>query len=810
MRTCLTLSLVLFVTVARGADARDVTVTIDPARTHQTIEGFGAAYIDWTPRTPKAYDDPAFYDLVVNDLGLSIVRQQMQDELEPVNDDDDPDHFNWPAFKTGDVGAGRSFAWRQQFLEQFKKRGVTKFVMSPWTPPGFMKTHRAGRYGGHLRADMVDEYAEFMAASIILAKKNHGIDVGWITVQNELLFIEPYHSCLYNPHNLREAVRALMRKFEKEGITTKILMPEDMMYLDRMSAYIAPTMADPVTRNFPGGFATHRLGGFDVVRQWLEHTKPYNRPQWMTETSGHQQTWDGALKMAADTHEYLVGGNYSAWIYWQITDTERSGQYALLVDGDPNRSPKYHAAKHFYRYVRPGDVRIDATSSDADLLVSSFRGQMSSAAAVVLINRGDAEATVMLDYAARRDADPDGPADPHRAKSFTVYRSTSDERCAEKGTYAPGAKLTMPPKSIVTLYHEGRPFPTFAPLPAPPEAWKDPRPGETWGDPTDSPKDDAPPKSPDRSFTPLHRAILAGRLAEVDKLLGEGADVNGPNATGWTPLHAAAATFSGEGKDPGAPVTKYDVFKRVMAAKPNVDVRDDAGWTPMHAAAANAHTAWRQEVEWNLARLRDLAAARADVNAKDERGRTPLHWAAWQGHFSLSMKVTPEVVDTLLELKADPNATDDRGRTPLHYPAEMGYDAIVESLIRGGAGRAIPDGDGKTPADLAAARELTSIVQLLKAPPTVAKVNTGARPATAAATTTMPTTRPSKLGRELLRAAWDGDAARVKELLGQGADVFYVDTDGSRAIDRARDNGHAEIVDVLRAAEAKATETRQR
>ncbi|MGH8016894.1 MAG: hypothetical protein ACREIA_01175 [Opitutaceae bacterium] len=134
--------------------ARQVAVTIDPSISHQTIEGFGATFVDW--QDPKEYSDPAFFDTVVYDLGLSILRIPLLEEIEPYNDDDDPDHFNWDGFMTGDVDAHWSFTKRMEFAEEFKKRGVTRFYSSIYTPPAFTKTTRADNYGGYLRADMLE------------------------------------------------------------------------------------------------------------------------------------------------------------------------------------------------------------------------------------------------------------------------------------------------------------------------------------------------------------------------------------------------------------------------------------------------------------------------------------------------------------------------------------------------------------------------------------------------------------------------------------------------------------------------------
>lgn len=742
-----------------------VQVKINATETYQTIEGFGACIIDYT-NPPAFFKDPKLYDLAVNDLGMSILRMSFPQELEVVNDDSDPNHFNWPAFNMPMLKR------RMDIALEFKKRGVKKFMFSTWSPPEFMKTHHATTQGGALRTDMYDEYAENIAALIISAKQNWGIDIGAFGIQNEMLFIEPYKSCVYLPEQAREAVRALMHKFKREGIHTQILLPEDMMILNRMLAYIGPTMADPETKNFIGGFATHRQEGFETARKWYDATKQYQRQSWMTETSGHSMNWQGAMKMASDMYDYLVGGNMSAWIYWQIA--EPNSDYAIM-DG-AKTSPKYFAAKHFYRYVRPGALRIDGTSSDKDILVSAFKHNEQGTLTMVLINKGDKESNVKIELTGK-----------NLPENFDWYRSTEREQCELKGTQKNGSLLvSLPPQSIVTLIGKSKALQTIKIKPWP-DAWKIPASSvnKKLGDFNKTSREAG-------GWTPLHTAILNGKIDEVKLLLEKGADMNKPANDGWTPLHMAAGTFVGEPyKEKGEPTaTKYDVFKQVLAARPNIDVRTKDGQTPLHTAVMNAHTAWRQDERESFNRITDLLKAGANLEAKDKGGRTPLHWAAWQGYGRMTdmLRASDGVVKILLAAKANIDAVDNRGRTPLHYAMEMGYKPIVAALIKAGANTSLKDNEGNTPEDLARGQSLTEEKEYTKADPYDNAKTTN-------------TNKKAKYGPELLKAAWKGELSKVKELLARDADILYRDSDGFRAIDRARDNGHKEIVELLHQAE---------
>ena len=766
--------------------AQTVNVSVKPQVTHQYIEGFGTCVMDFS-NPPPFFSDPKLYDLAVNDLGMSILRMSFPQEMEDVNDDADPDNFNWPGFSMPLLER------RMKIAQEFKKRGVEKFIFSSWSPSEFIKTNRAIVQGGYVRMDMYKEYAENIAACIIAAKQNWGIDVGAFAIQNELMFIEPYCSCIYNPQTAREAVRALMRKFQKEGINCRIQMPEDMMIFDRMHNYILPTINDPETKNFHGDFCTHRQDEWDGVTKWKNAVAPLNRQTWMTETSGHEATWNGALKLANDIYDYIVGGNMSAWIYWQIADNPSSSIYALMIRTEP--TPKYYASKHFYRWVRPGALRIEGSSSHQNLLVSAFKHEQEGTLTMVLINRDDKDLEVQLDVEGMPQ------------NTYEVYRSGETENCISLGKQKLSS-IKIPAKHIVTLYSKdvkktkskkdkwpesykpkfakGEKIGTFEY--SNPNSQLAGMRGRKLSDIQNYFQDKDINAETGNGWTTLHYAILAGREEVVRWLLSQGADPLHKAKDGWTPLHAAAATFVGSQNEDGVQKTKYDVFRLVLEASKGAKVYSNEGFSPLHAAVMNELVAWRQRESEGVRRIGDLVVAGYDPDEPDNMGRTSLHWASWQAAMS-GMNAVDRIVALLIHLGADVHKEDMLGRTPLHYATEMGYTPIVRKLREHGADPNKKDKDGLSPIDIAKSRELVEIEKLLTSP------------VTAIATTSHSNEEKQGsgfLGSELVKAAMTGQVEKVKELLMRGADTTYRDSDGFNAYERARDNRNQALMELLK------------
>jgi len=67
-----------------------------------------------------------------------------------------------------------------------------------------------------------------------------------------------YESCTYTSQQFHDFIQVLGPTFQKNGITAKILFPEQSTWAFNLAA---ATIADTNTLNYVGLFATHLYGG---------------------------------------------------------------------------------------------------------------------------------------------------------------------------------------------------------------------------------------------------------------------------------------------------------------------------------------------------------------------------------------------------------------------------------------------------------------------------------------------------------------------------------------------------------------------
>lgn len=184
----------------------------------------------------------------------------------------------------------------------------------------------------------------------------------------------------------------------------------------------------------------------------------------------------------------------------------------------------------------------------------------------------------------------------------------------------------------------------------------------------------------------LIEASKQGITADVERLLGEGADVNARDALGCTPLIWAA--------------TNRHLQVAMMLLDHRADVNaatDEDGFTGLIGSCANGHT--------ELVKL--LVENQADIFQKDKRFEAPpFVWAA-SGDSVM-------VLELLINKGVDVNCTAKNGETALMGAALEGYLAEVQYLVKMGANINAKNKDNETALKLALIFHNMAVAKYLK------------------------------------------------------------------------------------------------
>ncbi|GAA4604546.1 glucuronoarabinoxylan endo-1,4-beta-xylanase [Actinoplanes octamycinicus] len=413
--------------VVAATEASAAAANVNPSAPRQTIKGFGAmAHAAWIGDLTAAQRDTAF-GTGEGRLGFSVLRI-------PVGESP----ADW----------GRDLATAKRAVEL----GATVFA-SPWNPPaGMTETFTRGsqtdakrlKYGSYAAyAQHLNDFTAYL--------RNNGVNLYAISVQNE-----PDYASEWTWWTSAEITRFLR---ENAGsISTRVMAPESFQYVKSMS--------DPILNDAAA------LANVDIIGAHLYGTPYANFPYplfkqkgagkelWMSEvyypnsTANSGDAWPEALDVGEHIHHAMVDAEFQAYVWWYL----RRSYGPMREDGQISKRGAMMA--HFARFVRPGQVRIDATANPAsNVYVSAYRD--GDTVVIVAINKNTSAVS----------------------QQFTLANTTASGSVANwltdgSRTVAPQTALTMangsftgllPARSAMTFVTRiggGTPSPSASPVPS--------------------------------------------------------------------------------------------------------------------------------------------------------------------------------------------------------------------------------------------------------------------------------------------------------------------------------------------------------
>lgn len=345
-------------------------IKINFGNDRQEIDGFGASGFGLASKNIRRHK---YCDEVMTLLfdkekgaGLSILRNGIGDSADNWGSDTNgPEGSIEPKEGEWDWNVNDSQIW---LMQEAKKYGCEIFYSVPWSAPAWMKDNNCCSKG-HLRKDMYQKYAEYLAEYVLGYKKHFGIDIYAISPQNEPESEPGYSSCKFTPEELCELVRDYIGpEFEKRGVPAKLIISEAANYdFDLME----PAANDPEAMKYIDMFSAHGYWRDPPVK--FEKAAELGKKVWQTEYCdifGRASDITDGIKWARIIHEHMVTAESSTFLYWYLANQYYHNDEPLIhININDNTyvvNKRLWTFGNFSRFVRPGYVRVDAETISMD------------------------------------------------------------------------------------------------------------------------------------------------------------------------------------------------------------------------------------------------------------------------------------------------------------------------------------------------------------------------------------------------------------------------------------------------------------
>ena len=439
------------------------TITINGGTTFQTIAGFGASegFGQASTLLNSGGASTALNYLFgqTGGAGLTILRNEISADsgttIEPNAPSSPSATPSYVSLSSINNDQGQ-LTLAQDIKSQY---GVTNVYADAWSAPAFMKTNNSTSGGSALcglsgatcsSGNWVQAYANYLkqyAADYSAA----GIPLSYIGPENEANLSTSYDSMQLSPSQTAQFLDTLGPTMASSGLSTKVECCATEGW-DYAQQYAAAIEADSTANADTAVFTSH---GYTAAP-----TSPlsgWSKPAWETEWStfeGWNPAWDdgsdaSGLTWAQHIFAGLDSANLSAFLYWwgSGTPSENNDNESLILINGSSVTPsgRLWAFANFSDYVRPGAVRIGASSSDGNITVDAFKNPSNNTIAIVALNTGTSSDTNTYSLTGTGVANG-ATVTPHLTNS-----SNNDATQATTSVSSGSFSYTIPARSLVTF-----------------------------------------------------------------------------------------------------------------------------------------------------------------------------------------------------------------------------------------------------------------------------------------------------------------------------------------------------------------------
>lgn len=390
-------------------------VNLYPQVGYQTIDGFGGAFTDAagyvfsllsSEQQQKVLTD--FFS--ADGLGYTIGRTSLDScdfSLEcytsgAVADDLNLTHFDisraeqyvMPLLRRAQETAGRSIP----------------LMLTPWSPPAWMKTNGSRVGGGKLKQAYYGLWAEYIC-KYIRQMMEDGADVQMLSPQNEPKAVQTWDSCLFSAKEEQMFIQQhLYPALRRNGLEHIQLLIWDHNK-ERAFERACETICNEEMEQMVAGVAVHWYSGdhfeaLDMIRQRFPGKKLVFSEACVEYSILADQSQLVNAQMYA--HEIIGDLNHglTSFLDWNLLLDEQGGPNHVgnycdapmmynRQTGVLTRNLSYDYIGHFSRYIKPGAVRIGLSRFSPQLEVTAAQNPDGSICTVVL-NPGQQDISFFL------------------------------------------------------------------------------------------------------------------------------------------------------------------------------------------------------------------------------------------------------------------------------------------------------------------------------------------------------------------------------------------------------------------------------
>ena len=244
-----------------------------------------------------------------------------------------------------------------------------KMAVAPWSPPAFMKSNNQMNRGGKLLKSYYDLYSEYII-KYLLVMKEEGIDIEYLSLQNEPEANQTWDSCIYEPQEMLELVKVIHPKLVRNNLNPKILILDHNR--DILEKWAKAAQNDKEALKLIWGLAIHWYVSedFDALRRAKMIAPSLN----ILFTEGCIE--GGPRPFALHTGERYIrnmigdlNNGCSGYIEWNLLLNEQGGPnhknnycdapMLLLDNGDLVINSSYYYIGHIAKYIKNGSYVLE-------------------------------------------------------------------------------------------------------------------------------------------------------------------------------------------------------------------------------------------------------------------------------------------------------------------------------------------------------------------------------------------------------------------------------------------------------------------